>query len=223
MLIGTSKKFHRKASMAHTVTNFQRGYYLSKCSDCASQWRVRGQYVKLVRDKKLKKYSSTTTERCPACNKEELLHSDYPWWRLLQRKNPIYRPYHTEIRCVHGTISSVRFNSIKDIRADGAGVPHLIVAHSDEPISVRGDFTTAKNLVLILNEDCVAHEKGYSIKPFDIVVNSSKIILYKLSTVLCNEKTPLISVSTENNYGVLSSNVTFSAYLTYTDPIMAKR
>jgi hypothetical protein len=209
--------------MAHTLTNFQRGYYLVRCENCAAHWRVRGKYIRLVKDKKLKKYISTTAELCPACNREELLNSDHTWWALIQRKNPVYRPYLTEINCVHGTISSIRFNSIKDIRADGASVPHLIVAHSDKPIPVRGDFTTAKNIALILNEDCVEQEKGYSIKPFDIVVTSSKIVLYKLGTVLCNEQNPLISINTESNYGILSSNVTFSAYVTYTDPIMTKR
>lgn len=208
--------------MAHAVTNYQKGYYLIQCSSCSSQWRVRGSYVKLSKDKEIKAYKSTTTEECPACGKTEELVAKAPWWKLIQKAKTVYRPYQTEVHCKHGTISSIRFNSVKDVRARGAIIPYLIVAHSTEAVPVRGDFTTAKNFVVSLSEDCEAHESGYTIKPFDIVVTSSKLILYKLSTVLCNERNPLVFTNKNDDYGVLSSNVSFTACLSYMDPIINK-
>jgi hypothetical protein len=117
----------------------------------------------------------------------------------------------------------MRFNSVKNVRVRGTLLPFVIVAHATEPIPIRGDFTTAKNFQLKLSEDCIFLGPGcYSVKPFDIVVTSSKLVLYKLSTVLCLEGNPLVHINREEDYGVLSSNVNFSANLTYADPIVTK-
>jgi hypothetical protein len=206
----------------HTVTNYQRGHYLIKCSKCGAYWRLHTKYVKFGKVKEAPRYRSKESESCIVCGATDTLASEVSSLRLWRKENPAYRPYHTEIACQHGTISSIRFNSVRDVKAGGTRIPYTIVEHSDEPVPVRGEFVTAKNLVLDLEVDCVQIESNFSVKPFNIIVTTSGVVLYKLSAVQVVDPKPFVSINLENNYGVLSPNVNFSAFLAYTDPVLTK-
>jgi hypothetical protein len=184
-------------------------------------WHLHSRFVKISRNRKTKERLSTKPHRCPGCEAEDVLSSQRSRWLLWRKENPNYTPFQTEIACPYGTISSIRFTSVKNVPARGVNRPYIVVAHFNDPIPVKGDFTTVKNLILTLSRDCTSYEGNYLIRPFDVVVTTSQVILYKLSTVQVQDN-PLVSVNIEKDYGVLSPNVNFSAYLTYTDPLLAK-
>ncbi len=207
--------------MAHNILNYEKSYYLIQCYFCNKQWRKHKRYVKLKFDEHIHQYVAAASDICPACQNENTLVSTVSRWALWKKIKPLFKPYQTEIQCKFGTIATIRFSLVEAIAAKGTSAPYLIASHA-RPILVGGEFYTSSLWSISLAHDCVLSDGRYTLKSIDVIVSCNQILLYTLENLSVRDRNALVSVKEEADCGVLAPNVTFTALLTYIDPIWAK-
>lgn len=200
----------------HTIQKCYKKHYLISCANCNSMFHTPMKDLKFEKHRispTEKIWRSKTLVKCPGCESERAGAASRWYWLPSRKPKTLHSLYERDISCNFGRITHMQLYA--------PGKNYLFFSSSTVG-HVRGTFLSEDSHFRIeLSTHCDRHESAYVLKPFQILIASKSLIMYRLADVCLTESKPFVFMNIDENYALLSRSCDFTARVTYLDPIFA--